>query len=360
MGVPRTTVWKIEPHTQAKHEILTRYLDAWFPILASWNTRVLFIDGFAGPGAYADGQAGSPLLAIGSARKRATILGDSTVMFLFNEFDKKRYAELDARTDELDTDLPQNFHIHLRNLEFRQLASEIIEGRGDGRLVPTFAFVDPFGWSGVPLELIANLTRDKRSELFILFSYNSLNRWIGHPDQQENMQELFGCEDYRQAEGLTPADRKRFLAALYERQLRTVGKFDYVSQFEMIEKNGRTSYFLYHCTRSIKGLEVMRSAMWAIDQQSGCQFSDQVAGLEPLFDGPLTFDLEERLLGQFAGQRVPIRTVQEFVLTGTRFAPAHLKKTTLKPMQQKGLIEVHGDRIKRGTFPDRCEIEFLA
>jgi three-Cys-motif partner protein len=52
MAVPEATIWEIEPHTQAKHEILSRYLDAWFPILASWNTKVLYIDGFAGPGTY--------------------------------------------------------------------------------------------------------------------------------------------------------------------------------------------------------------------------------------------------------------------------------------------------------------------
>jgi len=73
-----------------------------------------------------------------------------------------------------------------------------------------------------------------------------------------------------------------------------------------------------------------------------------------MFDGPLTFDLEDRLRAQFIGQRVPIKTLQEFVLTGTPFAPAHLKKPTLKPMQEKRLIEVHGQK-RRGTFPDGKE-----
>ncbi len=33
MTTPSDTTWKIEPHTQAKHEILRRYLGGWFPIL---------------------------------------------------------------------------------------------------------------------------------------------------------------------------------------------------------------------------------------------------------------------------------------------------------------------------------------
>jgi three-Cys-motif partner protein len=358
--VPDETIWPIEPHTQAKHEILTRYLDAWFPIMSSWNAKVLFIDGFAGPGCYQGGEPGSPLLALAAAENRKSMLSGSTIMFLFNEADKKRHAELDKRTDEADEGLPANFHIYIENKEFAELAQGIVDDRGDRSLVPTFAFVDPFGWAGVPLDLIANLVRDKRSELFILFSYNSLNRWISHPNQQENMRALFGCADYHGAVGLQPAARKEYLAGLYERQLKAVGKFEHISRFEMIEKTGHTSYFLYHCTRNLKGLEVMRSAMWAIDPQRGCQFSDRIAGLEQLYEGPLVLDLDERLRAQFLGQRVPIKTLQDFVLTDTPFAPAHLKKPTLKPMLAERLIAVHGEKIRRGTFPDRCEVEFLA
>lgn len=356
MAVPTATVWAIEPHTQAKHEILTRYLDAWFPILASWNTKVLFIDGFAGPGRYEDGEPGSPLLAIDAASKRQNMLKNSTVMFLFNESDKPRHDELATQLE--DAELPDNFQVYLEHGQFVDLADRLVANRGDRSFVPTFAFVDPFGWAGIPLELIAKLVRDKRSELFILFSFNSVNRWLDHPNQQTNMQQLFGCDDYRRANGMQPNDRKEYLASLYEQQLKNLGQFLYVSRFEMIEKNGRTSYFLYHCTRSVKGLEVMRSAMWKIDPNRGCQFSDRIAGLEQLFQGPLTLDLDDRLLSRFAGQRVPIKTLQDFVLTDTPFAPEHLKKPTLKPMQEDGrIVDVVGQK-KKGTFPPGAEVVF--
>lgn len=361
MGNPEEeTIWSIEPHTQAKHELLTRYLEAWFPIMASWNAKVLFLDGFAGPGRYKGGEPGSPLLAIGSAKKHESII-KSDVLFFFNEADPERHAELANNIKELEAGgLPANFYPHLADVgEFRDFAQGIVDDRGDRRLVPTFAFVDPFGWKGVPMELIANLVRDQRSELFILFSYNRVNNFLTAPLQQNNMRELFGCDDYLQARGMAADHRKEFLASLYERQLREFGKFLHISRFEMIERNNRTSYFLYHCTRSIKGLEVMRSAMWKIDPTNGCSFSDAVVGLESLFgDGPLVFDLEERLIAQFSGKRVPIKEIQNFVLTGTRYAPGHLKVKVLKPMQERGLITVHNQK-RRGTFPDGVEVEFV-
>jgi hypothetical protein len=65
MAAPRTTVWELEPHTRAKHEILRRYLQAWIPILTQGGFKnILYIDGFAGPGRYAGGEDGSPVIAV--------------------------------------------------------------------------------------------------------------------------------------------------------------------------------------------------------------------------------------------------------------------------------------------------------
>ena len=61
---PRTTTWPLEQHTRGKHMVLKNYMGAWLPILTSWNGRVLFIDAFAGPGEYSNGEPGSPVIAL--------------------------------------------------------------------------------------------------------------------------------------------------------------------------------------------------------------------------------------------------------------------------------------------------------
>src|SRR5260370_42587074 len=68
MAAPKTTIWELEAHTRAKHELLRRYLQAWMPILAQGGfPNILYIDGFAGPGRYAGGGAGTPTFALNSA-----------------------------------------------------------------------------------------------------------------------------------------------------------------------------------------------------------------------------------------------------------------------------------------------------
>ena len=70
---PKTTLWKLEDHTLGKHRVLKNYMDAWLPIMRTWNGRVLFIDAFAGPGKYADGEDGSPVIALNSLIKHSAI-----------------------------------------------------------------------------------------------------------------------------------------------------------------------------------------------------------------------------------------------------------------------------------------------
>jgi three-Cys-motif partner protein len=61
---PKTATWPLDPHTLAKHDLIRRYLGGWFPILAKYNGRVVFLDGFAGPGVLDDGNPGSPIIAM--------------------------------------------------------------------------------------------------------------------------------------------------------------------------------------------------------------------------------------------------------------------------------------------------------
>jgi three-Cys-motif partner protein len=61
------TVWKLDAHTAKKHEILRTYFYAWLPIMSKWR-RIVYIDGFAGPGSYEGGEDGSPLVVLKAAR----------------------------------------------------------------------------------------------------------------------------------------------------------------------------------------------------------------------------------------------------------------------------------------------------
>ena len=68
----KKVIWECKPRTRAKLEIISHYLRAWFSILASKGyPRVIYIDGFCGPGKYVGGEEGSPVIAARLANSTA-------------------------------------------------------------------------------------------------------------------------------------------------------------------------------------------------------------------------------------------------------------------------------------------------
>jgi len=109
MAAPKSTIWELEPHTRAKHAILRRYLQAWTVILTQGGfPEVVYIDGFAGPGRYAGGEDGSPIIALRAALDHHIT---SRMTFLFVEEKADRAQVLRDIVDSLP--VPGNFLIQI-------------------------------------------------------------------------------------------------------------------------------------------------------------------------------------------------------------------------------------------------------
>lgn len=275
MAAPRQTTWELEPHTRAKHEILKRYLQAWMVILSQGKfPEILYVDGFAGPGEYAGGEAGSPIIALDTALGyRSPLI--AKVHFLFIEKEVARADHL-RRQVTLRT-LPANFNVIVEGgvtfeAAFEKRYPEFMRG---GRLIPTFAFIDPFGWTGAPFSLVKRILAQRSCEVFINFMYEEINRFIGHPDQVANFNGFFGTDAWIKCLGeIAPRERNRCLHDLYLQQLRTTARANHVRSFEMSNARDVTDYYLFYATNDLLGLRKMKEAMWKIDESGEFHFSD--------------------------------------------------------------------------------------
>jgi len=151
-----STIWPIEPHTQAKHEVLRYYLGAWFPILATAHRRLLYIDGFAGRGEYIDKTLGSPLIALQVADRLSGYFGKLICYFI--EKDKDNFENLQEVLEREKSNIKnwQKIEVVKENDEFANVIEGIFNSLEEGRiLIPSFFFVDPFGFSGIPFHIIS-------------------------------------------------------------------------------------------------------------------------------------------------------------------------------------------------------------
>ena len=84
----------------------------------------------------------------------------------------------------------------------------------------------------------------------------------------------------------------------------------------MRRADGHIAYHLFHGTSHIRGVEVMKQAMWKVDPGGGSKFCDRLAGQEILFSGEdvNVTPLRNALLEHFAGQTVSPSQINDFTV----------------------------------------------
>ena len=363
MSPPKQKIWKIEPHTEAKHLILEEYLKAWFPILSRWNSRIVYYDGFAGPGAYSGGEKGSPVIALDVARSHQDKLKKNLV-FIFVEKDKYRAENL-RNIIEKKT-LPNNYDVQIKNKEFETDLVQILDYLDTKRLhmAPTFAFIDPFGITGLPFSLIRRFLRNKKCEVLITFMNSTMKRF---PEQlRDQINELIGNPD---ASDIISSSGDRIVKAreLYQESLKRIAKF--VCSFGMRNRNNKVIYYLFFATNHPLGHQKMKEAMWKANQTASMfDFSDATNPEQLLlFSSTPQNNLAPILGKRFQGDSVDSEEVFRYTNDETIFLEKHAR-SALKLLESPNgyndyKIQVEskkkdGTARKKDTFPPRITIKF--
>jgi len=360
---PEATIWPLDPHTKGKHEVLRHYLSAWFPILASTEGRILFIDGFAGPGEYAGGEEGSPIIALKAFLQYGTRI-QAEVRFGFIEKYKGRARHLDSLIEKLRPSLPENGHVDVLTGTFGETMSSVLDelDAQEKTLAPAFVMIDPFGVSDTPMSVIRRVLQGDKTEVYISFMYEALNRFLMTAQFEPHLDALFGIHDWNQALSIVdPEERKTFLYGLYEAQLRKAGA-KHVIHFEVYEEV-RLVYAIFFATKHWRGADKMKHAIWKVEPSGRFAFhgtrSQQLRlGLKPDYT-----PLRKALQRHFRGKGwVTIERVLQFVGSDqTYFHTSQVKRPVLAPMEKEKLIEVDAKSraSRKGTYPDHTRLRFL-
>ena len=352
----RGTLWNRDDQTQGKHLILEAYLQGWFPILGNSNSRILFIDGFAGPGEYRDGGIGSPIVALECIRlhRRAGRLANTEAVCLFIEQDNARVAHLRALLAKRDDH--EQTKILIREGTFEDNVGELLDYLDEQkrRLAPAFVMIDPFGVKGIPMRLVERILANRRSECFISFMDEPMRRWHDHPAFERPLTELFGTAEWKQCLTMPTWEQKRnFLHALYNQQLKSHGA-QYVVQCQLWNGN-RHIYTVYFATGHEKGCDLMKQAIWKAVPDGSFQFRGYNQHQPVLFSPEVdTSLLATQLQEKFGDAPTAVETIEQFVMSDeTVFHTGHLRQKTLQPLEKQGRIVVNRPSGGRGFSKGR-------
>lgn len=327
MAVPTEILWERDPHTEAKHTLLRRYLSAWFPIMAKQYQKegITFFDGFAGPGEYTNSQESSPTIAIEQALRSEVARYGTQTHLVFVEENRKRFEHLKKA---LETRFPATtrpagltmkvYHGKCGDLYERAIADV------DGWDGPVFANLDGWG-ADPPYEIVQRTAQQKSSEVLVTFQDQFFIRFAD--GEQRSGKLVFGHSDWRSVNQLSTAEKKPFLLNLYREALHEAS-FKHVLTFEMIDEGGH-SLHLFFGTTSTRAVEKFKDGLWEVDDVSGQRFRDPRDPKQMAFDilQPDFGPLESRIL-KLLGERD--HTMAE--LCNDALLETIYKKTHVKPV----------------------------
>jgi hypothetical protein len=254
---------------------------------------------------------------------------------------------LQKRIDDLGFELKYD----IKCGEFEEVITQLLDKVE--RIIPAFCFIDPIGYSGLPLKVIRRFLERPTTEAFINFMYEPISRFISVTSQHPHLDELFGSEEWRYVLDFELRQEKRevFLRDLYRRQLKTCAR--YVWPFKLTDpERARTMYYLFHCTNHPKGIRVMKEIMYRKGTVGTYSYQGKDDSQMTLFSTePDTRELEAFLLEEFAGKEIEFDQMIDATLEAP-FIETHYRKV-LNDLRKRKIIEkvpvsTKGERGFRG------------
>lgn len=362
-----------------KAEIVEKYFDAWARIMANTQNehadrlgtkkKLAYIDLFAGPGRYRNGAMSTPLKVLQKAIDNE--LYRERLLTYFNDKDEENARGLEKAIAELPGIEKLTHAPHVMNEE---VGSKIAAQFEKMNIVPTLAFIDPWGYKGLSLRLVNAFLKDWGCDCIFFFNYNRINPGLGNPKVKEHMEALFGEERVAtlaaQLKDLSPPEREALIVEELGQALRSYGH-RFVLPFCFKDKRGtRTSHHLVLVTKHFRGYDVMKSIM-ANASSSASQGVPSFTYCPPtgmrqgmLFDLNRPLDaLRGELLNNFAGQTITMKDIYEHHSVDRQFISKNYKDALIQ-LEAEGKIAVAGRKLKKnGTpmmngFADRLSVTF--
>ena len=356
MTPPKSTLWPIDPHTRGKHQVLRNYLNAWLPIMGSYNGRILFIDGFCGPGQYEGGEDGSPLIALKALRDHhAKERFRAKISFLFVDSELPRTAHLAICVAPLKQELGNRAEIEIRTGAFDTTVGGIAQGhsaKGE-QLAPAFVMIDPFGVSDTPMSAIAEIFKHPQSEIYVSVMWDYIDRFHMTKEFPPHLDALFRTPDWREPLALDDwGARKRGLFSLYKQQLKVNGA-EQVVHFELYEGD-KLIYAIFHGSKHRKACDRMKQAIWKVAPFDGMAFRPGEEGLVSLFADDRS-QLEAQLLKEFGdAEWRQIKELEAWIQgDATVYHSGHLR-SALKELEEAKRVEARpapGKKRRGITYP---------
>ncbi|MCD4657715.1 MAG: three-Cys-motif partner protein TcmP [Planctomycetes bacterium] len=363
--------------SKIKTNIVTKYFGAYVWVLKKIATNGLnYIDLFCGPGKYENGEESTPIKVINSILQDDWMSQNFHVFF--NDMKKDNINSLEKHVKSLEGIERLQFDIEYINDEVDLSTAEIFNKL---KLRPSLVFLDPCGYIGISTDLIAAFLKDFACDVIFFFNFNRINMGITNPFAQDNLEIVFGKDEFHEIQSKirdlrkTKANQeeieKTLLKVMFHAINRKLGKQCYFPRFRFKFEHGlgnRTSHHIVLCTKDAIANKIMSDIMNKVSSEvvedlGSFEYKPKVE--KDLF-AMQSYDMEikelkQKLLKVFIGQEMLVEDIYSNYSVSSQVPyPIKFYKEVLKQMEDKGLVTINPSKENRrkNTLADDCVVKF--
>lgn len=354
--------------SRVKAELVEKYFFAWAQVIKKTvvqrNGRISYIDLFAGPGRYKDGAASVPLVILEKAISDDFL--KNHLVTIFNDKNDNHSQTLESEIAGIAGIEGLKYKPSIMNEEVGENVVKMFEKI---KLVPTFFFVDPWGYKGLSLRLINSVLQNWGCDCIFFFNYNRINMGLNNSVVRDHMDALFGStrsEELRKnLAPLSPRLRELTIVEAISEALRDMGG-DYVLPFTFKNDEGnRTSHYLIFVSKHVRGYEIMKEIMARASSASdegvaSFSYCPAEESLPLLFEfaRPLS-ELGNMLLTEFSGKELTRQQIYNAHHVGRPYIKRNYREILLRLEKENRIItDPPSGQRRKGTFAEHVKVRF--
>ena len=312
--------------------------------------QIHYIESHAGAGKYLTKDMGSPIVAIDTIVNHGFIYRQENrnkrVTCIFFENKTKNYNELKKEISKLES-LPPILNILIEKEDY-ELFLESLE-KGNVRINAPLLVIDPYNYD-ISHKLLLHFFQNKKAEILITFMVRNIALATTH-DKIEittKLNRLFGSDSWKRC--LEEPNWDTRCKCLLDSYIDSFGEC-YFSIISMLQKNGKPKYYLIHLTKSSRGREVFKEAMWATFPNGimVARESEDPHQTSFLKGEPSYRKLAKLLLNEFRGRSVDYDSYYQWLLKSD-FLEKHFNKVC-KTLEKKSVISCSSGRFIAKQHP---------
>lgn len=309
--------------SKVKASIVSEYFPSYCKIIIRKHPpkELRYIDLFAGPGLYGDGNPSTPIL-IARHCKNDELLRNN-VKFIFNDNQYSSVLEQNFTKEFPNGTFPKRPHFGKSTVGENQAISDFLVTNthvGKFNESPSLLFIDPFGYKGIETKVLAEFLKNWGNEIFLFVNTKRIHPALENDKFEPLMKDLFPTtlatirKDRKYKS--TVAERLNLIIdKLGEEYQALLGGTVYYTAFKFQEEDvDATSHYILHLTKGDRGYDLIKTTY------------NDFANVGTIFDGINTYTFDAKKFDKPANELFDLQSINIDKLKDELYNLFHTKK----------------------------------